>query len=295
VAGLVYLFSNQIINLLGDFDQFQAKLSVLMPNVVDFLNQKVRIIPRFQEEEIVDAGQNLLKESGLNVMSMTVNNTFSIVSGAVMTFVCAFLLLIYRGGLKKVLVSMAQNDYKKQTESMIYEVQKVGQQYLLGMSIMILILSIANSTILILFGLEHPILFGLLAALLAIVPYVGTTLGAAIPVLFAFFTKESIWIPLGIAASFWFVQLIESNVLSPKIVGTHLKINALTAIIALFIGGYLWGIIGMALFLPLTAIFRVFCKYFEQLEPIAMLMSDDLYQISLKRKFSLQTKSSKKQ
>jgi len=217
-------------------------------------------------------------------MSMTVNNTFSIVSGALMIFVCDFLLLVYRGGLEQVLVFIAQDNDKKQMAATIHEVQKVGQQYLLGMSIMIVILSIKNSIILIFFWLEHSILFALLAALLAIVPDVGTTLGAAKPVLFVFFTKDSIWILLGIAASFWFVQLSESNVLSPKIVGTHLRINALTAIIALFIGGYLWGIIGMALFLPLTASFRVFCKYFERLKPIAMLMSDDLYKISSKKK-----------
>ncbi|BDD00786.1 AI-2E family transporter [Persicobacter psychrovividus] len=282
INGCIYLFSNQILNLLGDFDQFQLKLSMLLQNVVDFFNHKIEIIPTFKQQEIVDAGQALMKDSGLNMMSVTVNNLFGVFSGGVMIFVCCFLLLIYRGGLRKILVLMAEEGNRKQMSAMIGEIQQVGQQYLLGMGIVVVILGVANSVILLLFGLEHAILFGLLAAVLAIIPYVGTALGAAIPVLFAFFTKDSIWIPLGIAGCFWCVQLAESNVLSPKIVGAQLKINALTAIVTLFIGGYLWGVAGMILFLPLTAIFRVMCNYIEPLKPIGLLMSDDLYQIRRK-------------
>jgi predicted PurR-regulated permease PerM len=66
-------------------------------------------------------------------------------------------------------------------------------------------------------GIDSPFLFGFLAAVLAIIPYVGTIAGAAIPVLYSFMTYVCLWMPMAIAAFFWFVQVIESNFLTPKL------------------------------------------------------------------------------
>jgi predicted PurR-regulated permease PerM len=75
---------------------------------------------------------------------------------------------------------------------------------------------------------------------------------------------------------FWGIQTIESNFLSPKIVGSSLNVNALAAILSLLIGASVWGIAGMVLFLPFAAILKVICEEFDQLKPIAMLISDDI-------------------
>ena len=96
-------------------------------------------------------------------------------------------------------------------------------------------------------------------------------------------TKESIWIPVGIAACFWGIQAIEGNFLNPKIVGGKLNINVLAAILSLIVGGYLWDIAGMILFLPFAAIFKVFCSYFEELKPLDQLMGDELYEARMNK------------
>ncbi|MDX1373493.1 MAG: AI-2E family transporter, partial [Nitrososphaeraceae archaeon] len=120
-----------------------------------------------------------------------------------------------------------------------------------------------------------PFLFGFLAATLSIIPYIGTTLGATIPVLYAFMSHDSLFIPLAVAILFWAIQLIESNFLSPKVVGSSLNVNPLAAILSLIIGAAVWGVAGMILFLPLTAMLKVFCQEFDELKPIAMLINDE--------------------
>jgi predicted PurR-regulated permease PerM len=104
-----------------------------------------------------------------------------------------------------------------------------------------LILGFANSVCLWIIGIDSPFLFGFLAAALSIIPYIGTTIGASIPILYAFMTYESLWVPFSVAALFWGIQMLDNNFLSPKVVGNSLQVNALAAIVSLIIGASIWG------------------------------------------------------
>jgi predicted PurR-regulated permease PerM len=160
--------------------------------------------------------------------------------------------------------------------NMLKNIQRVGMQYLSGMFILILILGFANSIGLWIIGIDSPFLFGFLAAILSIIPYIGTTFGATIPVIYAFMSHDSLFVPFAVVILFWSIQTIESNFLSPKIVGSSLNVNALVAILSLLMGASVWGIAGMILFLPFAAMLKVICEEFEPLRPVAMLISNDI-------------------
>jgi predicted PurR-regulated permease PerM len=74
--------------------------------------------------------------------------------------------------------------------------------------------------------------------------------------------------------TFWAIQVVESNYLSPKIVGGTLKVNALAAIISIIVGAAVWGIAGMILFLPFTAMLKVVCHEYDELKPIALFIGE---------------------
>jgi predicted PurR-regulated permease PerM len=278
LAALFYVFSAEIIKMMIDFSDFGHKLTLLSHEVVYFINKHISFLPNMEGDAIIEKGEEIVKESGKKIMADSVNNTATILAGFIMVIVYTFLLLIYRSGLVKIFQKMGGASNRNRIGNMLQDVQKVGQQYLVGMVIIMGILGTLNSLALLLLGVENYLFFGFLAAFLAIIPYVGTTIGAIIPALFAFMTHDSSWVPLGVLVSFWVIQLIENNFLSPKIVGGNLNINALAAIFSLIVGGYMWGIAGMALFLPLTAILKVFCGYFDQLRPFGMLLGNGLYE-----------------
>lgn len=135
-------------------------------------------------------------------------------------------------------------------------------------------------------GIDSPFLFGFLAALLSIVPFIGTAIGASIPILYSFISSDSLWVPFAVIILFWVIQTIESNFLNPKIVGSSLNVNPLVAILSLLIGASVWGIAGMVLFLLFTAILKVVCEEFDQLKPISMLISNDISKNNKKTKAS---------
>ncbi|HSH66472.1 MAG TPA: AI-2E family transporter [Bacteroidia bacterium] len=274
VGGLIFFFSTQIIQMTNEFADFQDKLTGLFTDIVVYLNDHVSIVPDLNRDELLEQSKNSLSDLAGELLKKTFNNTASFLTGLLTVTIYTFLLLIYRKAMSHAFSQLYKEDNREQALNMFNNIQRIGQQYLSGMSLLILILGTANTLGLWIIGIDNPLLFGFLAATLSIIPYVGTTLGASIPVLYAFMTSDGLWTPIAITILFWSIQLIESNFLNPKVVGSSLKVNALAAILSLILGAVVWGIAGMILFLPYTAMFKVFCEEYNELKPVALLIND---------------------
>lgn len=276
IGGGITLFSAEIMRLSDNLDEFTAKIMKTLSEAIISINNNTNYIDDLNRDELVENGIGWLKESSGLLMQKTFNSTAAFLTGIVASTIFTFLFLIYRKGLTKAFISFADPENKSKIFRMLKNIQHVGKQYLTGMLLLILILGFANSIGLIIIGIDSPFLFGFLAAILSIVPFIGTTIGATIVVFYAFMSSDSLWVPFTVMILFWGIQTVESNFLNPKIVGSSLNVNALVAILSLLIGASMWGIAGMVLFLPFVAIIKVICEEFDQLKPIAMLISNDI-------------------
>jgi predicted PurR-regulated permease PerM len=276
LGGFLTLFSTQVMNFSDQVSDFTEKIMDTLSELIVYINGNVNFIDDLNRQELIEEGKSWLQESSGTLLQSTFSTTSTLFTGVFTTVIFTFLILIYRIGLTKAFVSFGEEENQDRILRMLQKIQQVGKQYLSGMFILILILGFANSIGLLLIGIDNPFLFGFLAAFLSIVPFVGTTIGAVIPVLYAFMTSDTIWVPVAVIIWFWAIQVIESNFLNPKIVGSSLNVNALVAILSLLVGAAVWGVAGMILFLPFAAILKVICEEFDQLKPIAMLISNDI-------------------
>lgn len=277
IAGGIFLFSSQLIQLTKELSDFQDRIIRAFADVTVYINKNVNIISNLEKNELSDKIKDMLKASSGALASKTFTTSTTFLAGLFGTIIFTFLILIYRDGLTHALMSFSPEDKNERVLRMFKSVQQVGQKYLSGMVILIIVTGLLNSFGLLIIGIDNPFLFGFLAAFLAIVPYVGTALGALIPILYAFVSSDSLWPVLAVAILFWAVQLFTDNFLSPKIVGGSLRINALASILSLIIGAVVWGVAGMILFLPFAAMLKVFCAEFEELKPIALLIGNHDY------------------
>lgn len=274
LGGSVFLFSTQISQVSHDLVDFKEKLLALVADVTLFFNKYIGFLPLQQRGDVMDSIKTWLNESARMLVSQTVSGTASVSFGIMMAVVYIFLFLLYRKGLVGALVQFYQPQHQAKALGMFRSVQLVGQQYLFGMAVIILILGLVNSIGLWVIGIDYPFLFGFLAAFLALIPYAGTFLGAALPILYAFVSYNALWMPISIGLFFWAVQFVEANFLTPKIVGGKLQINALTSILSIIIGASVWGIAGMILFLPFAAMLKVICEAHDPLQPVALFLGD---------------------
>ena len=276
IGGGITLFSAEIMSLSSKLTDFSGKLLKASTEVLVVINENVNFIDDLSREDVIEKGKEWIEESSASLVQNTFSNTASFLTGIVVTIVFTFLILIYRDGLTKAFVAFGDDENKVKISRMLKNIQRVGKKYLSGMFLLIIILGVANSVGLWIIGVDSPFLFGFLAALMSIVPFIGTIIGASIPILYSFISADSLWVPFAVIILFWIIQTVESNFLNPKIVGSSLNVNPLVAILSLLIGASVWGIAGMVLFLPFAAILKVVCEEFDQLKPIAMIISNDI-------------------
>lgn len=274
----VFIFSTQIFSISKEFPDFLDKIIHVFTDITLYINKNVDFIPDLEKDELFDIIKNWLGESTGFLVQQTFSNLAAFLAGLLATIIFTFLILIYRNGLIRAFSSFSPEDKRGRVINMFKSVQQVGKKYLFGMVILIIVIGLANSIGLLIIGIDNPFLFGFLGSVLAIIPYVGTVFGAIIPLLYAFVTYNSLWMAIEVGILFWAVQLISDNFLSPKIVGSSININALTAILSLFVGAAVWGVAGMILFLPFAAMLNIVCEEYEELKPIALLIGNKNYQ-----------------
>jgi predicted PurR-regulated permease PerM len=155
-----------------------------------------------------------------------------------------------------------------------YAATLVTRQYLLGLAKMIFCLWIMYGLGFTLLGVENALFFAVLCGLLEIIPFIGNLVGTSLTVLFAAIHGAGIPVLAGIVIIYGVVQFIQGWILEPLIVGRQVKINPLFTIIALVAGELIWGIPGIFLALPVTAICKVVCDHIESLHPYGFLIGN---------------------
>ncbi|WP_375559898.1 AI-2E family transporter [Bernardetia sp. OM2101] len=274
--GLFYFFSTQVVSIVSEFENFREKLLNLVHQGIEQYN---KVVPnaKLDDESLLNQSKKWLSSSGSSLLSGTLNQTSNFFSGLILIPIYVFLLLLYRTGIQKVALRFVHQDYRLAFRHLLQDVQQVGQKYIGGLITIIFIIGLLDSVALWIIGLDSPFFFGFLAACLAIIPYIGTGIGALLPALYALM-NHSPTTALYVLIAFWAVQFLEGNFLTPKIIGGEVSLNPLAAILSLIAGGFVWGLSGMVLFIPLAAIMKIVCQNYKELEPIAGLMGDEITQ-----------------
>lgn len=209
-----------------------------------------------------------------NIFQLIFGSITSIFASLILVLVYFAFLLYYRNHIKKFLLKLAKLDRREEMEQVIYNATRVSQQYLLGVSKMIVLLWIMYAIGFGVIGVENAIFFAILCGMLEIVPYVGNITGTILTVLVAAINGGNPTLIGGIVVVYGIVQLIQGWLLEPLILGPQVKINPLFTIIVLVIGQLLWGIPGIILAIPLTAIFKIICDHIESLKPYGFLIGE---------------------
>ncbi len=271
VAGTMFFFGTQFYHLFQNIKDFGKNLGDLLSNGINYIDQHI-LTGKYQLRDIYGEGtKNLLGST--NIIEKTLTSSTSFFASLALVIVFTFLFLLYRGSFKELIILHFREGEKEEAAKVVNTIQKVAQNYFFGLILVVMILGTLNGTGLLIIGLDYPYLFGYFAALLAVIPYIGTFIGGLLPTLYALINYDSLWMPMFVMILYVSVQVLEGNVLTPKIVGSKVSLNPLFALIALFIGSLIWGVAGMILFIPMMAIIKVLFDNIDGLRPYGILLS----------------------
>ncbi len=209
-----------------------------------------------------------------NMFQVMLGSMTSFLSNLILILVYFVFLLYYRNHIKNFVIHLTAKSQQAEMQEIIMKVATVSQQYLIGLSKMIFLLWVMYGVGFGIIGVENALFFAILCGLLEIVPFVGNITGTTLTVLISAMNGAKIEVLVGIVIVYAIVQFIQGWILEPLIVGSQVKINSLFTIVALILGELLWGIPGIVLAIPLTAMFKIVCDHIEPMKPYGFLIGE---------------------
>ena len=122
-------------------------------------------------------------------------------------------------------------------------------------------------------GVDNFILISIIAALLTLIPFVGNLIGFTLAMVFGYLTSGSTSVLIGIILTFGIGQFIESYILQPYVVGDRVKVHPFFTILVVILGGFVWGVTGAVLAVPLFGIITVVLLNITALRSLGLLFS----------------------
>jgi predicted PurR-regulated permease PerM len=147
------------------------------------------------------------------------------------------------------------------------------RQYLVAKTILSVGMGIFTTVVLAIFGVDFAVLWGLLAFLLNYIPNVGSLIATVFPVLIAILQFDSLVTPIILLIILVVGHNVIGNVIEPKMMEFSLNLSPVLILVMLIFWGWLWGIWGMILAIPITSTIKIVCENVEPLKPLAILMS----------------------
>lgn len=291
---LIAAFALFIFSQLAKFSQTWP---VLVEKITVMINETIHWIPGFlnisaDKVNIWIEGTRVdLLGSSSSVIGQTILSAGNTMIAIFLVPVYIFMILFYQPLLMEFIHKLFGDDRQKKVSVIVTQTKTVVQRYLVGLFIETILVAVLNSVGLLILGIDYAILIGVLGALLNLIPYIGGLIAVALPMMIALVTKDSAWYAVYVLGVYYFIQLVDNNYIVPKIVASKVKINALVSVIAVLTGGALWGVAGMFLSIPITAIIKVICDHIDSLKPIGFLLGDTMPEIVI---FKISSKKNKK-
>lgn len=254
---LQILITTSVSGLLANVDVYRARLS-------DLLAQGTGLLDRLG----IDIGQASLVEAVQQLPLV------SLVRGAVGTMVDFIangtLVLIF------VIYLLSGRATNRPKSGLYAEIDAKVRRYIATKVSTSAVTGVLVGVILWLFGLDLALVFGVLAFLLNFIPSVGSMIATLLPLPVALIQLESTGAVVACVALPGVVQFAIGNVIEPKLMGQGLDLHPVTVLLALIFWGLVWGIAGMLLATPITAVLRIILGRIEATRPIGELLAGHL-------------------
>lgn len=285
VAALIYFFYKQVLMFVNDWPELSKQVSTKIDSVYNFIHEHFNY-SKVEQKNWVNDRINTAGQSAGQVALGLFTATGSFIATVALLPIFIFFLTYYRDKFKKFIQLVFKEEKANHTLEIMKKISSVSQSYLKGLFLVIVILSVLNSIGFMAFGLRHAILFGVLAALLNIIPYIGVLIGSILPITMALITLDQFSSVLGIFGVVLLVQFLENNFITPLVVGSSVSINPFSAILALTVSFMIWGIMGMIVALPFMGMLKVLLDNVESLKPYGYLIGEEADYYTTKSQFA---------
>lgn len=244
----------QLTSFIKDIALIEQRTSELFVSLQDFIANRFGIPVEQQSELIKNQDSGNMIQSYLKKFFSVSLQTFA---GLVFTIVLTFLFLYHKERYKDFFMRYAPGATSEEKLEILESISRVSQRYLVGRAFSIVGLFILYAIALLMIGINNALLLAGVAALFNIVPVIGPIVAAVFPFIVALVTETGYEPAIWVLISFCLFQVLDNYYLTPHFLGGEVNLSAVSTIVIMVCGGFIWGIAGMILFIPMFSIAKI--------------------------------------
>lgn len=275
IGAILTLLVFQLNQFVHEISAFGDELKSFIADVRDRIASLTNLSLERQSQLWQERSQEFLNNVE-NLITGFISDFLNFLVELLIVMLYVILLLLYRKKIYEFIMMYVRQEKKQDSEVVLSQINKVVGHYLWGRVQVMAVLAVMYYIAFLSFNLPYAVLILIFATLITIIPYLGPFVSGLIPIVFAIIFFESLSSVLIFTVIIIIIQLTESYVLEPLIIGKEVKLNPLIVILAVITGGLIWGIAGMVLFVPLFAMVNIISKYSVGMEPISYLFATSM-------------------
>lgn len=274
LLGLFLIVSFQIYDFTKDLDKIEERAKEMWAGIQSYIEQRFNVAPE-KQQQVMDEQVNNMKEGSGGQMGKVAGSITGTIGSLVLSLVFTFLMLFHKEKYHEFFVRVNSHRDPKEVKEVLDQITQVSQQYLTGRILSMIFLFVLYTIAFLIIGLKNALLLSAIAAMLTIIPYVGPVLGGLFPIMTALVSSDSTQTAVWVIAALLIVQVLDNYFVEPLVIGGEVKLTALSTIAAIVAGGFIWGVAGMVLFIPMLSILKIVFDHTEGLKPYGYLVGDE--------------------
>lgn len=278
---ITVLLGSQLVEPVGDW---MREVPREMRSVAPKLQRMIKPV-----QEANKAAENIARAAGgentakpVQVVKTEANDPYKVLlttprlaASVLAVVLLTFFFMVYGANLqKKALALLPGRQQQKLTVEILQSIEREISRYVLTITVINIVVGLVFAGALVLLDVPMPeaLMWGTMAALLNFAPYVGPLIGIIVMLLMGFVSFDEPLQSLAPAAIYLLLHTLEGQIITPIVLGKRMAISPLMLILALMVSGWLWGIIGLLLAVPLLVCVKLVLERIEGLEGWARLL-----------------------
>lgn len=254
--------------------EYQQRFDNLYNSAISFLE-----IEPEDEEKLKESLQlkNLLADASFtSIITNIFTSVLNLFSNFILILLYVAFMLSEISSMKARMKKAFSADNSKRFTKSLSDIFSEVRRYLVGKTVLALIQAIVLGIIMWLFGVDFFLIWAFLFFITDYIPNIGSFIATIFTAISVFLQYDNLVTPIVLITILVLIQNLKGNVVEPKVLGDKLDLSPILILLSLLFWGYIWGIPGMVLSVPIMSMLKIVLMNFEQTKSIGILMSYNL-------------------
>ncbi|MCB0306794.1 MAG: AI-2E family transporter [Calditrichaeota bacterium] len=275
ILGVLGVMINESIQSFArEFPKYETRFGVIIDNLIAFFR-----LPPELFSSTTDGSQRFQMLTGLDKLSVTelITNTLSSItkflSNTVLVLLFLLFILMGRNQLIKKIELAFDDSMSEKLVGIATNINQQIQKYIIAKTLISLATAFLVTVVLYSFGVKFALIWGIMTFLLNFIPSIGSVIATLLPATITVIQFENYLTIFLVVILLVVIQFVMGNLIDPKVVGGSVNLSPLVILFSLIFWGWLWGIVGMFLAVPLSVLVKIVFENIQSLRFISVLMS----------------------